>query len=283
MKTLAMMIVLLTWVVPARATECKGIGYKGKDSAYCLKCHNGCPSIHPIKNVKVTSTNCIRVPKSFPLENGNLTCVTCHNMSINNRNHYLLRTSKKPKSRTDFCFECHVRSCYRKFNPHKAMMSKVESQRRKACAYCHSANRPDKSCVGCHTLTPHPGAIEHLKASPNDIKKLMAKGIENLKFSKSHTLKSLMSSKPKVRLVNGKIECITCHDPHPQIAVKANPSLGDWNKIAKLDYEAKLRALNRHLKTTYSNNFNEGNVDLMVKSVKKGKLCLTCHSINSLK
>ncbi len=289
MKKAIALIALLTALTAKEAyAECKGVGYKGKSEKFCLKCHTkGCPIVHPTE-CKVIETECIRVPYNFPLDNGKLTCTTCHDMTSKNKD--FLRSSKPLKRRFDFCFQCHNENCYKKFNPHKTIASNLPwSEKKKACIYCHGVGarlEAYKACVGCHTKTPHVGAPEHLFAKREEIAKLTKgkaqiieiKSIKDLKPKLSE--KVLKERKPKIVLVNGKIECITCHNPHPQIAVVAPKEDKTWLKVEKGDLDYKLRELREDL-----NRFelNTHSVKLMSYQLKGGELCKVCHSINSLK
>ncbi len=273
----------------ALAGECGGKGYTGRDTGFCLKCHtSGCPVLHPV-DVKIRDTECIRVPASFPRTwDGKLTCTTCHDMTGSNEN--FLRTKKPIKERYDFCFQCHNPECYKKFNPHETISSDLSwDKRKKACIYCHGFGaklEAYKACVGCHTKTPHVGAPEHLMAKPEKVKKLTKGKSEVVEITSMKDLKpeldekTLKNRKPKVILVKGRIECITCHNPHPQIAIPAPPESSEWAKVEKADLDYKLRKLNMEL-----NRFklNTKGVKLMAKNLKDGKLCQVCHSINSLK
>ncbi len=273
----------------ALSKECGGKGYTGYDTKFCLKCHTeGCPVLHPV-DVKIRDTKCIKVPANFPRTwDGKLTCTTCHDMTNSTKD--FLRTNRPIKHRYDFCFQCHNPECYRKFNPHKTIASKLPwNEKKKACIYCHGFGaklEAYKACVGCHTETPHVGAPEHLFAKPEKVKELVKGKAEIVEITSMKQLKPkidekvLKSRKPKVILVNGHIECITCHNPHPQIAIPAPPEDKEWANIEKADLEYKLRKLNLEL-----NRFelNTKGVELMSKDLKKGKLCRVCHSINSLK
>jgi len=286
---LAVLALTLSFSANLQAKECGGKGYTGTNNSYCLNCHTkGCPIIHPV-SVKVRETECIRIPQGFPLtEDGKLACTTCHDMTSNRKD--FLRGKGEFKERYSFCFQCHVRECYRKFNPHKTIESNLSwNEKKKACIYCHGFGaklEAYKACVGCHTKTPHVGAPEHLFAKPQEVKKLTEgkEGIVNIStIQKLHpkiNLKELKKRKPKVILVNGRIECITCHNPHPQIAIPAPAEKQPWSEVEKADFEYKLRKLNEEL-----NRFkiNTKGVELMSKDLKSGKLCRVCHSINSLK
>ncbi len=270
------------------AKECGGVGYRGSDSKFCLQCHKACPTLHPVSEIEVKETECIRVPAEFPLKNGRMTCLTCHDTESKNRD--FLRSTRPLVRRFDFCFQCHNEECYKKFNPHRTIESRTDwSRKKKACIYCHGVGatlEAYNACYGCHTKTPHVGAYEHLKADREKIEKLVRdkeevfdiKSIKDLKPRVDERV--LKKRKPKVILVKGRIECITCHNPHPQIAVVAPPQNEEWVRVEKIDLEYRLEKLKQTLKR-YSLNTEQ--VKLMSADLRGGKLCQVCHSINSLK
>ncbi len=288
-KGMALLLFLVTGLtVNSYGKECGGVGYTGKEDGFCLKCHSsGCPIVHPL-SCKVEETDCIKLPSRFPLKDGRMACTTCHDMASKNR--YFLRSRKPIKKRFDFCFQCHNPECYRKFNPHEAIGKDLPWQeKKKACIYCHGVGarlEAYKACVGCHTETPHVGAPEHMLASEDKVKKLTEgkKGVFEISSMKELkpkiSLEELKGRKAKVILVKGRIECITCHNPHPQIAYEAEALSGDWAKVVLGDIEYKLKKLELSL-----NRFsvNKEAVKLMSRPVEAGKLCTVCHSINSLK
>ncbi len=280
--------ILVSLTTSVYAAQCGGKGYEGVSSTFCLKCHkNGCSILHPARGIKVVEKRCLKIPANFPLSNGYLTCVTCHDMDSNNK--FFLRTQKgKPfKNELDFCFECHIKSCYRKFNPHTSMLNSSGGYNAKVCIYCHGMGWNRKAyemCVGCHTKAPHVGAYEHIIASTDSLKPYIKDGKVlnvkelNINTEKKEFLKWYKEGKPI--LINGKITCITCHNPHPMTAVKSKSVSIDWKKMEDEDFRYKLRKLYGRLEY-YS--INRNGVKLMVKPANKGKLCITCHSINSLK
>jgi hypothetical protein len=286
---LALSLTMVLTSFNAEGKECGGKGYVKVNDKFCLNCHSsGCPIVHPVE-VKIKNTECIKVPENFPRNsNGTMACVTCHDMTSNRK--YFLRGNVKLKNRYDFCFQCHNKECYRKFNPHKTIGSKLPwKEKKKACVYCHGFGaklEAYKACVGCHTKTPHVGAPEHIFAKAEKVRKLTKgkKGIINItsmrELKPKLSEKELKKRKPKIILVNGRIECITCHNPHPQIAISVPPQPSPWKNVEEKDFEYELQKLNRELNRF---EFNPNGVKLMNKQLKSGELCKVCHSINSLK
>jgi excinuclease UvrABC ATPase subunit len=288
-KGILLTFVLILSFINSEAKECGGKGYTGTDKSYCLSCHrSGCPIVHPV-DIEIRKTECIDVPENFPrAEDNRMTCTTCHDMTSNRKK--FLRGKGEFKERYSFCFQCHNRECYKKFNPHRTISSKLSwNEKKKACIYCHGFGaklNAYRACVGCHTKTPHVGAPEHLFAKREEVLKLTEgkKEIVNVSTMKQLNPKidinELKKRKPKVILVNGRIECITCHNPHPQIAIPAPPERNPWGSMERADFEYKVKKLNEELSKF---EVNTNGVKLMSRGLRSGKLCKVCHSINSLK
>jgi len=166
-----------------------------------------------------------RIPRELPLQDGKVTCATCH--QIFNQCHdkpqdkIFLKDTKflrgaPYQKRTDLCFRCHDIDEYRKYNPHLQLDPKKQIIESK-CLYCHSevpdenrANYEDVKlltngesiCLGCHSrITENLWHTRHLRKPPLDI----SRRIEELK-DRYHIILPLDPE--------GKITCATCHNPH---------------------------------------------------------------------
>ncbi len=191
----------------------------------CERCHDNSFARADIHIVGVRPKN-VTVPKDLPLQNGRLTCETCHDASIQctgNRkkakeNPLFLR--RDGLSRYEFCFLCHKPKAFQRLNPHIHQRDDKGRIVKKRCLFCHSSvpdpehmrgvgevkfsvKDPDECCRGCHQGFEffHPGGFTHIGVRPS--KKIMS-AIET----------SLERLGIEVPLYQGRIMCATCHNPH---------------------------------------------------------------------
>ncbi len=226
--------------------------YNGDPIKVCSSCHEkeiARTDVHPVGIVLKDDMN-DRMPSSWPLRDGKVTCLTCHEPLIQmyydpekqEPNPEFLREA--PYTRvSDFCFKCHQQQSFKKTNPHEQLNQDGESIETK-CLYCHQV-LPDPSqaeniqdvtfvdertdiCFGCHPnkSSMHPAQSNHLVDIPSDIKP------EGLYLP----------------VIKGKIFCGTCHNPHQKGVIKKE--------------EAAAGA----------------GVKYFLRSENTYKLCTTCHS-----
>jgi hypothetical protein len=176
----------------------------------CNRCHESGLSksnAHPLKKIEGKYVD--RVPKDWPLYNGELTCLTCHTGGdspvFDPDNPNFLRGAPYT-NRNDVCWKCHVQKEFREVNPHE-LINNMEG-----CEFCHSA-RPDPNkinqevkfksdivllCIRCHSDDAHPASHDHT-GTPD--KEKMAE--KNIKIPKQMPLDYL-----------GRMTCATCHNQH---------------------------------------------------------------------
>lgn len=129
--------------------------------AGCLSCHDGVKAaaeFHPV--ARAHDPKKYSIPEKWPLVQGRIACLTCHDMKIacdpkvtrRGANRMLLRDFAESRvNAKPFCQNCHLESAYKKINPH-AMLLEIPAE--------GSATRParmeiiDEKCLFCHTKIP---------------------------------------------------------------------------------------------------------------------------------
>lgn len=205
------------------------------DSA-CSNCHNFDPDFsHP---VGVTPNG--RVPSHLPLEEGRISCVTCHDDSDHGRAGDRIRPTLDAPS---FCAQCHDGSTAERRAGHGSVgrahlqVNSTETTPGLASPGLYDETR---TCMACHdgmvaadagrhvsATTSNTNPVEHPVGIPYREREARRRGID---------LVSLHRLDPRVRLFDGLIGCGSCH-------------------------------------SVYSSE-----ADLLVMSNLRSKLCLACHA-----
>ena len=219
--------------------------FNGDIIQVCNRCHlteEATADIHPVGMV-VEKSDTISVPKEFPLENGVLTCNSCHDLrtqtSINEKarriNPKFLRGGPY-ESRNDICFKCHTQESYEQQSPHEQLDKDGKIIEAK-CLFCHSS-RPDVKiigirpkmfkgdvstfCYGCHAGKEerHPVNVTHQGRNPSKARLDCIKKTEE----EQHM---------KFPLYEGTLFCGTCHNPHQRGVLEgaAQAGAGKTNKL----------------------------------------------------
>lgn len=210
--------------VPLKGSH-KQLRYGGNYQQLC-RCHYSSSEnyIHPV-DIAPSENLKTRIPAAFPLQEGKVTCSTCHDIVVqcrdNQSDKILLKKQKflrgaPYKTMMEICFECHNKAEYQRYNPHQQLNAKKEIIKQ-TCLYCH-AEIPDEKltslrdaklignmdalCIRCHTLESR--QVFHSKhlRKPSDEVLTTIKTMED-----QHGILLPLSQE-------GNITCATCHNPH---------------------------------------------------------------------
>ena len=186
-------------------------------SKVCLDCHDYAVNHHPVNIVPAKPVNPV-----FPLYDGKMTCLTCHEIhgGMSGREVSPLLRGGPYKERREVCFSCHTHEEYAHVDPH-IMLTEGGNHRivngKAVCLTCHELE-PDPTkaransvlfkadvaflCWRCHT-SMHSGFFEKhfLKKPPQEIQENMNTTAVQRKFT--------LPLVPR-----GRITCSTCHNPH---------------------------------------------------------------------
>ena len=192
-------------------------------SSACLDCHHYEVNHHPV-NVAPKQGSSAASQTVFPLFDGRIKCLTCHQAHSDPRHnklngaYKLLRGGPYPDQRA-MCFQCHGQDDYTKIDPHK-MLSPDGSVRsvngEPVCLVCHTAQPDPKGdpelvefkadvaflCWRCHAPMAGSFLSQHFHAKPKRSTRSAIMDTEN----------RLGIELPLAR--DGMLTCSTCHNPH---------------------------------------------------------------------
>lgn len=172
-------------------------------NALCDRCHASgkiAANIHPLRKVPPNMT----VPQGWPLTNGELNCLTCHEQGHEDQKvrPKMLRGGPYPGTR-EVCQKCHSRSDLQSSTIHK------DVNEGKRCEVCHKTKPipgkdntdtvtfiadPDILCFRCHDVYYENPTIHHLM--------LLRREIPGDKMPAGFPL------------FKGRVICGSCHNPH---------------------------------------------------------------------
>ena len=192
----------------------------------CKECHDNKRARadnHPV-DVVPSKERMIKIPEDFPLSDGRVTCVTCHQIKCQGekKNPLFLRGGPY-RSRIEVCLLCHVKDQYKKDNPHDQIAENGDI-REDRCLFCHAVETDEKGekkigfkfkapfrlyCIGCHPVEVrrHPFGAHH---AGRYIESIWA-GIsmeQRTKISHNQSFKITPVS------LSGQVMCTSCHNPH---------------------------------------------------------------------
>lgn len=234
----------------------------------CLGCHPDA-DMHPVG----MAPREVKVADGWPLENGKVTCATCHAEPSCDRSRGTVRPwfrGGNPERKLDFCYRCHTPTAMQRTNPHVPTEQGGSSE---GCSACHSGKpaegatvaesrlrvAPEEACVTCHPGAVHAGVAEHLGAILGT--PLTADDAKHMPLGEG-----------------GKIECWTCHDVH-QTAVSA--PVAKKGVAARIDAAMQAEAAKvvpaEPPKTEPAKTEPAARPSLLALPTSDGRLCTACH------
>jgi hypothetical protein len=217
--------------------------YNGIATYICLRCHNGHAAVAFVHPSGCPPSDQVNIPEDMPMENGWITCKTCHRSSLQEGGENLDSAGRlnprflrgNLRNRGEFCLKCHIQENFSKLNPHDQVSEGGETLEQ-SCVFCHftrpitpvektewHTRDPDGYCLVCHNseryTASHP-AGPHLVEPNRDI----------LKNMDSMTRKTGLD----LPLYGGRIACLTCHDPHSEGVVGTGSAKGFIDPVRRL-------------------------------------------------
>jgi hypothetical protein len=202
----------------------KFLKFSGDFNQLC-KCHAPANYVHPV-DIAPSRLLKAKIPAALPLQQGKITCLTCHDIYWQCRQRRVDKNSLRGRPfprRSDFCYQCHDKASYKMLDIHTQLNADGKLMV-ETCLYCHTA-KPDENraryedvkfigdlemmCQRCHAIQGnHAGNFNHLV-------KPSAKALARMQTMEKKFGIVLPLDK------NGQLTCITCHNPHDKGVIRA--------------------------------------------------------------
>jgi hypothetical protein len=266
-----------------RAEGRRALRFEGNVSRLCQSCHEGRRAKREVHPVDVAPSEAIRrqMPSDFPLADGKMTCLTCHDLAwgctmespAGMLNRCSLRGNRVANPLA-FCLGCHAKASYSSFNVHDQL--EAGKPKADACRWCHisvpDTNSPGDAqaphglrdpsggmCRNCHRMMEdHPTGSPHVGTAPSSemVWRMSAYEMQStmrLPFARLLEYARVARRSPRSMPLNenGRIACYTCHNPH-------ETGLMSLRNPASVGSEPK-HAANHRLR------------------IHEGKICVACH------
>lgn len=217
-------------------------------SSICQACHierTATHSLHPVDRVPSQALT-TQWPAEFPLKEGRMTCLTCHDILQDCRLEASQPPVKKNRLRAPqshgpagICRACHVPTAHSRHNVHAQL--NAGQPRAESCQWCHPpaddldtilaeakpyALRQNAAdlCTNCHAVArEHPSGGPHMGIKPSAEMRWYMAAVE----MQSHMILSLKQLKRYAQAAQrepqavpfddqGRLTCVSCHNPHEQ-------------------------------------------------------------------
>jgi hypothetical protein len=203
----------------------------GNDYSRTCRCHGYTPGtyIHPVY-IKPSEEKMEKIPDDFPLSDGEISCITCHDVYLQCQNKIVLKLFNKRflrggpyLHRTDICYNCHDRDEYEMLDPHN-QLDEYGNIIEKKCLYCHLEKPDEKLATFKRSSSGQKvkliGQLEQLCLRCHPLKgRLHPINANHLQRPSPRTLANIRESERKYGVIlplnyRGEVTCATCHNPH---------------------------------------------------------------------
>lgn len=201
---------------------------EGSDpSSFCLDCHNYQGNHHPVNVIPVGADANTGDLNSFPLFQGEIKCLTCH--EIHGDGGPRLLRGGPYGYRNEICFRCHDRDLNTKITPHRML---------DADGYIREVNG-EPICTLCHTRIPEQNGMRSEVTFKADVAFLCWRCHPPMEgeFFRKHflvkprqgTLEHMQSTEREKGVLfpllnRDRITCSTCHNPHEVGVIQYGPA-----------------------------------------------------------
>ena len=267
------------------STEPNGpsLRFGGDTLVLCQSCHDGRLATHQAHPAGIVPSDATaqRMTASFPLAQGILTCLSCHDVREQCRNENksnpicsLFLRGSVDAGHLAYCLQCHDGKSYRPYNVHDQL--EAGKLKTNACVWCHAdvpaggapvqegTSYPLRSnvsliCRNCHAMAQsHPTGKPHLYVILPEEMKWHISAYEigpRMHLPTKQLTAYVRAARREPRSIpldeQGRVTCATCHNPHEEglLSKGSDRSVGAEPKQAS---NHRLRA-------------------------PKGQVCLACH------
>ena len=225
------------------------------DYSLTCRCHGYTTKkyTHPI-GCKLSAEKKEMVPADFPLEEGMITCNTCHAIVMQCRDSQnpgvqienFLRVDSS-QTRTAICYACHDKTKYARLNPHEQFDQLgriIESK----CLYCHKFKPDEKTATLKKQRAGETGTVEFVAELFTLCFRCHFKQTDNHLVNANHVtrqppakiLANIQNSERRLDIIlplddKGGLTCATCHNPHQRgIIPSSSPASKGASEVKRL-------------------------------------------------
>jgi predicted CXXCH cytochrome family protein len=206
-----------------------------RDAIDCLRYGPGIAN-HP---VGVAPSSTIRIPVDWPLGvDGTITCLTCHYQlpAMNGSSDSRLRgTGSADQGAREFCAKCHAATDGRgaaAMHWLAVRVAHIKRDERGSDGRDGLLDAESRRCLSCHDGVTAPESTNPTGSSPRrfwDVRRNHPVGVSysGRKRGKSETLlRSSQLLPERIRLPNGRVSCVSCHNLYETGRYRLSVSMG---------------------------------------------------------